>query len=304
MIPRTALLALACLAAPLAAAPAPPQFGNLGKLIDGAKTAKKVGDSLRSINEAEEIKLGGDLSATILGAAPLVDDPALQLYVNGLGKWLALHSERPDLPWKFGVVNTTDINAFSMPGGYVLISSGLFERMRSESELAGVLAHEIAHVVRRHHIKALQNAMRSAALSGMNDYFNGGGGLGSQFSKLVIDSGKEMFVRGLDKDDEYEADRMGVVIAARSGYSPWGLAGVLQTLSAGAEERGFALMTKTHPLPIDRIARLDAAMGDRLDALDGLVDDLPGFVALRTAPPPPKPAAPPPARKPKPRAKR
>lgn len=284
----------------MAAAPAHAQFGAIGDLLDRAKSVKKVGDSLRAIGEPEEIKMGGDLAAMLLGAAPLAENSAEQHYVNRLGTWLALHSERPNLPWKFGIVATDDFNAFSTPGGYVLISQGLFDRMRSESELAGVLAHEIAHVVQKHHLKALQNGLRSSALSDMNGYFNGGGGLASQFTTALLESGKEMFVRGLDKDDEYEADRMAVVIAARSGYSPYGLAGVLQTLAAAPEDKGFALMFKTHPLATDRMERLDSAMGTRLDGLKGLVDDLPSFVALRARPPaaaPPPPPQPARARK-------
>src|SRR5690606_31603400 len=126
-------------------------------LIDKVGTVKKVGDATRSIDEPEEIEIGGHLAGIVLGAAPLAEDPALQHYVNRLGRWLAQHSERPNLPWKFGVIETDDVNAFSTPGGYVLISRGLFDRMRNEAELAGVLAHEIAHVVDKHHIKALQN---------------------------------------------------------------------------------------------------------------------------------------------------
>ena len=294
--PFRIVAAAACAAWLAMAMPAQAQFGsiNIGDIVNRAKTAKKVGDSLRSIKEPEEIKMGGDLAAMLLGAAPLVQSPAEQHYVNRLGMWLALHSERPNLPWKFGIVDTADFNAFSTPGGHVLISQGLFDRMRNESELAGVLAHEIAHVVQKHHLKALQNGLRSSALSDMNGYFNSGGGLGSQFTKVLLDSGKEMFVRGLDKEDEYEADRMAAVMAARSGYSPYGLAGVLQTLAAAPQDRSFALLFKTHPLPADRLERLDAAMGTQLDSVPGLVDDLPSFAALRAPPPSAAPPAQPP----------
>ena len=85
---------------------------------------------------------------------------------------------------------------------------------------------------------------------------------------------------------------MGVVIAARSGYSPYGLVGVLQTLAAAPQEQSVALMYKTHPLPGDRIDRLDSAMGSQFDSVPGLVDDLPGFVALRAPPTPPPVKAP------------
>jgi len=278
---RSAIAVFVMLALP---ATAQAQFPNIGGLIKGAQSAKKLGDSFRKIGEAEEIKLGGDLASVILGTAPLVQDRAKQHYVNRLGIWLAMHSDRPNLPWKFGIVETEDVNAFSMPGGYVLITRGMFDRMRNESELAGVLAHEISHVVRKDHLNALQGSLRDSALGGFTDYIGGSGGLAGQFKTALINAGKNMFMRGLDKDDEYDADRMGVVIAARSGYSPYGMVGVLQTMSAAPDEKGFALMNKTHPLPVDRIDKLDRAMGTKLDAVTDVVEDLPSFVQLRAAP--------------------
>ncbi len=291
---RPMALTLAACAALAIVTPAAAQF-DIGGILRGAQNAKKLGDSLRKVSEPEEIALGGDLASIILGAAPLVDDPPKQLYINRLGRWLAMHSERPDLPWRFGIVDSPDVNAFSMPGGYVLVTRGMFERTRNESELAGVLAHEIAHVVQRDHLAALQQSLRNSALGGFTEYVGGGGGLAGTFKTALINAGKDMFTRGLDKDDEFDADRIGVVIAARSGYSPYGLVGVLQTLSAAPDDKGFALHNRTHPLPVERIERLDRAMGTRLDAVPGVVDDLPSFVALRA--PPPRPAPPPPPRR-------
>ena len=285
-------------------APAQAQFGGLGGLFDKAQKAKKVGDSMREIGPEEEIKIGNDLAGMILGAAPLVDNAAEQHYVNRLGMWLALHTDRPDLPWKFGVIATEDVNAFSTPGGYVLISQGVFERVRNESELAGVLAHEIAHVVQKHHLHALQNEMRTTAVADVGGSMVASGGVGGFLTEQVVKAGKTLYTRGLDKGDEYEADRMGVVIAARAGYSPYGLVGVLQTLSAQQDQKGMALMMKTHPNPTDRMDRLGKAMGTRLDALTPVADDLPSFVALRNPPPPPAAKAPAKARaKAKPRRK-
>jgi beta-barrel assembly-enhancing protease len=275
---------------------------DLGRLVQNAGAT--VG-SLRNISEAEEIQLGNNLAGIILGAAPLINDPVKQRTINQLGSWLAMHSERPNLPWKFGIVESDDFNAFSTPGGIVLISKGLFDRMRSESELAGVLAHEIAHVVKKHHFDALQKdigtsllngiatqpsesatppdkSLKAKALSAVRLARNTAAKALMVTSKL-IDGGRTMFLRGLDKEDEYEADRMAVVIAARSGYSPYGLIGVLQTLSEEPSVGRFALMSKTHPKPIDRIDRLETAMGTQLDVVPGLVDDLPRFIALRNS---------------------
>jgi predicted Zn-dependent protease len=288
---RRAALALACTA--IAAAPAHAQFGGLlrhaDNVVRGVQTADKIGDALEKIDEPKEIKIGGDLAALLLGASPLVDDPEAQRYVNRVGLWLALHSERPNLPWHFGVIDSDDFNAFSAPGGYVLVSRGLLEDMRSESELAGVLAHEIAHVVQRHQIKALQGALRNEAISAMDDYTGATGSLGAgPFGKALLDAGMQMYTHGLDKEDEYQADRMGVVIAARAGYSPYGLAGVLQTLTGfSGASKGFALLFKTHPSPVSRLEKLDAAMGTRLDAYPAR-DDVPQFAGfIARFPPPP-----------------
>jgi len=282
--PLWSLILIAALSSTSASA----QFGSIGSIVNKARSAQKIGEGLRNINEQEEIKIGGDLAGMLLGAAPLLNDPAKQRYLNRLGGWLAQHSERPGLPWKFGIVDSNDFNAFSTPGGYVLITRGLFDRMRNESELAGVLAHEIAHVVRKHHLQALQKSLREQSLSEMRNYFSvsTGNGLADQFAGALLSAGKDLYIRGLDREDEYEADRMGVVIAARSGFSPYGLVGVLQTLTATTDQQGYGLHNRTHPLPLDRLMRLEAAMGTRFDISAGLVDDVPSFVTLRYPPPP------------------
>jgi beta-barrel assembly-enhancing protease len=277
-----AILSFTALAVAMSA-PAQAQFG-LGGLVRKVQAAQNIAKSLRNIGEQEEILLGSNLAGIILSTAPLVNRPAQQRYVNRLGRWLAMHGERTSLPWQFGIIDSDSFNAFSAPGGYVLITRGLFDRMRNEAELAGVLSHEIAHVVKKHHLAAIQKGMSSAALSDIGQ-LTGTGRTGSGITGLVtaklLESGKNMFLRGLDKDDEYEADRMAVIIAARSGYSPYGLPGVLQTLSAEPAVGQFALVSKTHPSPVDRIERLGNAMDTRLDALPGIKEELPGFIALR-----------------------
>jgi predicted Zn-dependent protease len=192
------------------------------------------------------------IAGRMLGAAPLVNDAALQAYVNRVGRWIALQSERPDLPWRFAVIDTASINAFAAPGGYVMLTRGLYDILDSEAQLAGVLAHEIGHIVRRHHVTVMQ---KSAALSA-----------GSQIAQRdnrsavinnMIGTGAEVFARGLDKSAEYEADAIGIVLAARAGYNPFGLVDVLHKLAArGAGDNSMALLFKTHPLPGDRLAQL------------------------------------------------
>jgi predicted Zn-dependent protease len=247
-------------------------------------TAKKVVDSAREIKEPEEIQIGSDMAATLLGAAPLVNNPELQRYVNRVGLWIALQSERPGLPWKFGVLDHPAVNAYTTPGGYVLITHGLYQKLRSESELAGVLAHEIAHVLQKHHLKAIQKSAMTGVVSNLADMYsaNTGGSQKAELVRKIAGGTKELYLRGLDRGDEYEADRMGVVLAVRAGYNPYGLVGVLQTLAASQSEPGLALMLKTHPSANDRLNELAKAMADKLDgeAADK-VDNVPRFSKIK-----------------------
>lgn len=265
-IARSALLAGLALAATAAQAQFNLRNLDINKVLD---TAKNVMKATSEIGEQEEIELGRDVAAQLLGAAPLVANEGLQRYVNHVGRWLASQTERPDLPWRFGVLEAPQLNAFATPGGNVFITRGLLERMRSEAELAGVLAHEIAHVLRRHHLKAIQKGAQTAlAGEALSQALARRDGNDPNRAKL-ISLGSEVFTRGLDKSDELEADRLGVAIAARGGYDAYGLPSVLQTLQAmNPQDSGLALMFKTHPAP-----------GERLDALEKLQPLLDAYAA-------------------------
>jgi predicted Zn-dependent protease len=225
-----ALLAL------LAATPAHAQF-NLNRLLD---SAKNIGKATSEIGEKDEIDIGRDLAARLLGAAPLVANDALQRYVNNVGRWLASQTERADLPWQFGVLEAPQLNAFATPGGNVFVTRGLLEHMNSEAELAGTAISTLARQDRN-----------------------------TPAREELLAAGGELFARGLDKSDELEADRLGVVIAARGGYDAYGLPSVLQTLQAmNPEDSGVALMFKTHPAPGERLYALEK-MQPMLDAYAG-----------------------------------
>ncbi|GAB1232972.1 hypothetical protein UT4_14380 [Ferrigenium sp. UT4] len=234
------------------------------------KTVQKVKKANEDVSEPQEIELGGGIASSLLGAAPLLDNPPLQRYVNRVGRWIALHSERPDLPWQFGVLDDADINAFAAPGGYVFITKGLLARMNNEAELAGVLAHEISHVLRKHHLQALKKGARRELMADLADDAIKSRGGDKRLRKLVS-AGTELYARGLDKEDEFESDRMGVVLAARAGYDPYGLPAVLQTLqSINPADSNLALMFKTHPGFDKRLELLGPLMSPALDELEGL----------------------------------
>ena len=214
----------------------------------------------------EEIAIGRQIAGNLLGAAPLVKDAKLQKYVNSVGRWVADQSERSDLNWHFGVIESNDVNAFAAPGGYIFVTRGLYRLLQNEAELAGVLAHEVGHVIRQHHLKILQQgklldlgSKLVAKNVGGNDKVQG-----------LIGSGAEIVSRSLDKDAEFEADRIAVVLGTRAGYDAFGLPAVLQQIGHFAKDDGdVALLFKTHPHPDDRLAKLGVAMGERFDGVKG-----------------------------------
>lgn len=215
----------------------------------------------------EEIALGRQIAGNLLGAAPLVKDADLQKYVNSVGRWVASQSERPDLPWRFAVIDSEDINAFAAPGGYIMITKGLYRKLANEAQLAGVLGHEIGHVVMKHQLKVLQKQqLLNIGANFLSDKYAKDNKLASK----AIGTGAEISARSLDKSAEYEADRLGLSYATRSGYEPYGLPEVLQTLGETNKNDGsVALLFKTHPHPDERLVALSDAIGNRLDKIQG-----------------------------------
>lgn len=236
---------------------------DLGQLVDLGNKLKKITGEMPP---EEEITIGGNLISGLLGAAPLVEDQALQQYVNDVGYWIASRSSRKDLPWTFGVIDSNGINAFAAPGGYVVITLGLYHLLENEAQLAGVLAHEIAHVVRKHHLQALQKSMQrefwtELTIIAANDKEN------SRKLEMLVNTGVQLYATGLDRKDEYDADLRGVVLAARAGYDPFALLDVLTTIDSinpAAEE--LTVMLNTHPPISDRLSRLAEQMDGQLDS--------------------------------------
>ena len=215
----------------------------------------------------EENRIGKQISGNLLGAVPLVKDDALQQYVNRVGNWVALQAGRKDTTWHFGVLDTEDINAFAAPGGYIFVTRGLYRILNNEAELAGVLGHEIAHVTRKHHLKVLK---KSSLIGALGQAASNKARGSDQAIQNLIGNGAEIMARGLDKEAEFEADRVGIVLAARAGYDPWGLPTVLQDMAAlPAKDNRTSLLYKTHPHPAERLAELGEAVDGRLDTVEG-----------------------------------
>ena len=235
---------------------------NGGLDLNGVfNTVKTVQQAVKPANLQEEEQIGYATASTLLGAAKPIDNPAVQEYVNKVGLWVAMHSSRPDLPWHFAVVDSNDIDAFAVPGGYVFVTRGLLLHMRSEAELAGALGHEISHVVLKQQLKALQKAAQLDLVGEAAQVELQQHGQNTQLFNSVANATRNLYSKGLDKQDEFEADRMGVVLAARAGYDPYGLVAVLQTLeTVDPKSSSMQLLLATHPTPSARVTRLSAEM--------------------------------------------
>ncbi|PKO47972.1 MAG: peptidase M48 [Betaproteobacteria bacterium HGW-Betaproteobacteria-22] len=266
-------LLLTCLALQMTSCVTTGSNQALNKTIDqmipegGHKQALKGAlEATRDWTPEEEHQLGQDMSAILLGASPLVANSEAQQYVNHVGMWLALQTEQPQIPWRFGIIDTPNINAFAAPGGYIFITRGLFLNLSSEAELAGVLGHEISHVLKKHHIQVIKKRGAGDVVFGL---LKAKAEKSAQVDMTAINNlTRNLYSAGLDKADEYEADRMGVVLAARAGYSAFGLPAVLQMYAAAPQDASFTLLFATHPAPNDRLNALDQLMSDRFNDLN------------------------------------
>lgn len=245
---------------------------TLSKTIDqimpegGQKQAVKGAlEATREWTPDEEHQLGKDMSAMLLGASPLLKNDAAQQYLNQVGMWIALQTDQPNLPWRFGIIDTPNVNAFAAPGGYIFITRGLFLKLKNESELAGVLGHEISHVLKHHHTQAMKKRGAGDVLFGLIKTRTEQ----SQHVDMTAINNltRNLYTSGLDKNDEYEADQIGVVLASRAGYSAFGLPSVLQMYAASPQDSSVELLFATHPAPNDRLNALDMRMSNRFDDL-------------------------------------
>ena len=207
------------------------------------------------VSTQQEIEMGQQYSAQINAQLPIVQDPEINRYVNVLGDSIARLTSRQDITeWHFYVVDSKEVNAFAVPGGYVYVNRGLIERAQKMDQLAGVLGHEIGHVVRRHSIKQMQQ--QQGANLGVTLACVLTSICNSQAGQAAIQVGGTAVFANFSRKDEAEADEEGVRNTIRAGISPQGIPEMFQILiderarNPSAVEGWFA----THPLEEDRIA--------------------------------------------------
>lgn len=227
------------------------------------------------MTEGQELSIGENADAQIREQMGVYDSPALQAYVADLGHQLATMSHRPNLPWKFTVVDSPAVNAFALPGGYIYLTRGILAYLGDEAELAGVLGHEIGHVTARHTVQAYSRATGAqlGLLLGQifvpamrsNPYYGMPGMADAAASSVGL------LLLKFGRDDEIQADRLGAEYAADGGWHPEGVAGMLSTLgriSELSDRRGVPNWLSTHPQPAARVAEVAPTVARLLETVD------------------------------------
>lgn len=246
--PSLRLQALAVLLAPAALAP-------------GCALNPATGQSqLALFTEAEEIELGAEVDHAFLSNSGIYEDSELEAYVAGLGARLAAVSERPDLPWSFRIADDETVNAFALPGGRVYVTRGLLAHLDREAELAGVLGHEIGHVTARHSVNALSRELAiSLGLAAGLELLEAG-----ETGQWLTSVGMGLVFLKFGRNQERQADQLGVRYAQRAGFDPHGAVDalrVLQRVSEAESDGWLPTWLSTHPDPDRRWRRLASESG-------------------------------------------
>jgi predicted Zn-dependent protease len=222
-------------------------------------TGKK---ELSLISEAEELAMGQQADAEIRREMGVYPDQELQRYVSDIGMRLAQQSHRPNLPWTFTVVDSPAINAFAVPGGYVYITRGILAYLNDESELAGVLGHEIGHVTARHVNQQLsRQAMGGIGLAVLSIFVPQTAPF-QDFSSMGLGV---LFLK-YGRDDELQSDRLGMEYASANGWDPSAVPRFLSTLArvSATSERGVPNWLSTHPEPESRVEKAQPVLAKYL----------------------------------------
>jgi predicted Zn-dependent protease len=243
-------LAAALLLGTAATASVGEQLGSLGKLGGAVKKANEVRDL--EVTDAEEQQLGASVSEKIRTRYGVVQDVAVHRYVALVGGALAAASTRPGLSWNFIVLDTDGVNAFAAPGGYVHITRGALALIRDESELAGVLGHEIVHITEKHTIKSMQKSQ--AVQMGASETLSSSPEL---LERAVTATYDNIVEKGFGREEENDSDEKGLALSNRIGYAPGGLGAFLTRLKDrnkdSQEKRG---LFASHPEMQSRLDNL------------------------------------------------
>ncbi|MFQ6037423.1 MAG: M48 family metalloprotease [Candidatus Aminicenantales bacterium] len=230
-----------------------------------AKTTKALRNSFADITEEEEYYIGRAVAAMILSRYPALKNEALTRYVNEVGAAVVAYSDRPETfaGYHFLVLDTQEVNAMAAPGGFIFVTRGLLRLCKDEEMLGSILAHEVGHVAAKHGLQSIKksrliDAFRIIGEEAAQRYAPERlAQLTDIFERVLGDIAEKLIERGYDRKYEYEADRLSVRFAARTGYNPQGLLDFLKTLGAqepAGEKTGWF---RTHPSAAERLSRAE-----------------------------------------------
>lgn len=239
------------------------------QLLLGGLTAAQA---LQPISDEQEVQIGNAALQQILAdpKTRVYSGEALNRYVSRVGLTLAQATSRPNLPWRFGILESPDLNAFALPGGIVVVTTGALSAMKNEAELAAVLAHEIGHVVERHGIDQLKRAMvaQGLAIAAL--------GTSPEIAQAAGSIALQIVLNGYGREAEFAADRFGAQLASARGYDPKALGVFLETIAArSGETPGWLVPLSTHPSVTQRVQALNQLIREK--KLSGSVENAESF---------------------------
>lgn len=245
------------------------------------------------ISQDEEQAIGASEAAQVDSAVPLIHDSAIVGYVAALGKSMATKTNRADLNWHFAVVDSRKVNAFALPGGFIFVNRGSIEQADRMDELAGVIGHEIGHVVRRHSVKQLEK--REGGRAALVLLCTMTSACATMGGRVAIAVGANAAVAQYSQHDEAQADSEGVVNTMRAGINPEGLPSFFQRMldSQKVQPTAVDAFFSTHPTDQARVDATRRQIAElHLDPNKALIRDTPEFheiqKRLRALPQPPK----------------
>lgn len=221
-----------------------------------------LSEALHPISLEEELELGRAVAANVVAQFGLVQNDPLTRYVNRVGQLVARQCGRPELLYRFAILDSPIINAFAAPGGYIFITRGLLSALKDEAQLAAVLGHEIAHVSQKHVLKEIQ---KSKLVSATIPNYVKASAKKAQWMNQVTDLAIQMLWKGLSRADELESDQLGGTFAYKSGYYSQALIEVLQMLKSRAQSpklgKELKFLLSTHPDPETRLQSAQNSIG-------------------------------------------
>ena len=235
------------------------------------------------VSTQQEVQMGQEAAQQVNAQLPMVQDAQIQNYVNALGQRIARTTSRADLDWQFQVVNSDMVNAFALPGGFVYVNRGVLARASNMSEVAGVLGHEIEHVVRRHSVKQMEQAQGANVGVGLLCALTGV--CQSGVAQAAINVGGTAVFAKFSRNDEIQADEGGFNSLIRSGINPRGMLTLFQKLLAEEQQSGggnASAWFSDHPGTTDRIADMQRMLNATpASTLNGLSSNDAGFASMK-----------------------